>query len=66
MANKIISLKGFKEKKYISIAKYNVENGTKYFLFDPKNITQFKCTLGYLNVSIAYLNEFVQCMWGND
>lgn len=66
MANKIISLKGFKEKKYISIAKYNVENGTKYFLFDPKNITQFKCTLGYLNDSIAYLHEFVQCMWGND
>ena len=66
MANKQIKFKGVKEEKFTSISKYNAANSTNYYLFDPKNITGFKCMKGKLGDNLAYLFEFIQCMWGND
>lgn len=66
MANKLINLKGFKEEKSNSISKYNFENGTQYFLFDPDNITDYKSTCGFKNNKKMFLHEYIQCMWGND
>ena len=66
MENKYCKFAGVIEEEAISISKYNAANGTKYYLFDPDNITNFKSKIGKLNGDLAYLFEYIQVMWGND
>lgn len=65
MANKLYSPVGIKEIKEESISKYNAANGTKYLLFDPGDITEFKCRRGVKDGRTVYLYEKLQLMFGN-
>lgn len=65
MANKLYSPKGIKEVEEESISKYNAANGTKYLLFDPSDITEFKCRRGVVGGRTVYLYEKLQLMFGN-
>lgn len=65
MANKLFSPKGIKEVNEESISKYNAANGTKYLLFDPGDITEFKCRRGMADGKTVYLYEKLQIMFGN-
>lgn len=65
MANKLFSPKGITEVKEESISKYNAANGTKYLLFDPRDITEFKCRRGVKDGETVYLYEKLQIMFGN-
>ena len=65
MASKLFSPKGIKEVAEESISKYNAANGTKYLLFDPRDITEFKCKRGVKDGKTVYLYEKLQIMFGN-
>ena len=65
MANKLFSLKGIKEVDEESISKFNAANGTKYLIFDPRDITEFKCRRGVKDGKTVYLYEKLQIMFGN-
>ena len=65
MANKLYSPKGIKEVEEKSISKYNAANGTEYLLFDPSDITEFKCRRGVAGDRTVYLYEKLQLMFGN-
>lgn len=65
MANKLYSPKGIKETEEQSISKYNAANGTKYLLFDPRDISAFKCKRGIKDGRTVYLYEKLQIMFGN-
>lgn len=65
MASKLFSPKGVKEIQEESISKYNAANGTKYLLFDPRDITEFKCRRGIKDGRTVYLYEKLQLMFGN-
>lgn len=69
MANKLFKRpKQVKEVRYIdgSISKHNDNLGTKYLLFDPKNITSYECIKGMREDELAYIKERLVCMWGNE
>lgn len=69
MANKIFQKpKMVKEIKYLdmSISKHNDKFGTRYLLFDPKNITAFECVKGMAGENLIYIKERLACMWGNE
>ncbi|MCI8911980.1 MAG: hypothetical protein HFE31_04705 [Clostridia bacterium] len=74
MANKLFQKpKTIKEVRYEdgSLSKHNDKNGTKYLIFDPKNITAFECVKGVANPSegenkLVYIKERLACMWGNE
>lgn len=55
-----------KEERYESIAKYNVVNNRSYYLFNPMNVTSFKCKIGKESDKEVYIYEHLECMWGND
>lgn len=65
MASKLYSPKGIKEVDEESISKYNAANGTRYLLFDPRDITEFKCKRGVRDGRTVYLYEKLQIMFGN-
>lgn len=65
MANKLFSPKGIKEVAEESISKYNAAHGTKYLLFDPRDISEFKCRRGVKDGKTVYLYEKLQIMFGN-
>lgn len=65
MASKLFAPKGIKETDEESISKYNAANGTKYLLFDPADITEFKCRRGVKDGRTVYLREKLQIMFGN-
>lgn len=65
MASKLFSPKGIKEVEEESISKYNAANGTRYLLFDPGDITEFKCRRGVRDGKTVYLYEKLQIMFGN-
>lgn len=65
MASKLFTPKGIKEVAEESISKYNAANGTKYLLFDPGDITEFKCRRGVKDGKTVYLYEKLQIMFGN-
>ncbi len=65
MANKLFSPKGIKEVEEASISKYNAANGTEYLIFDPRDITEFKCRRGVKDGRTVYLYEKLQIMFGN-
>ncbi len=65
MASKLYSPKGIKEVDEESISKYNAVNGTRYLLFDPSDITDFKCKRGVREGKTVYLYEKLQIMFGN-
>lgn len=65
MASKLFSPKGIKEVKEESVSKYNAANGTKYLIFDPRDITEFKCRRGVKGDKTVYLYEKLQIMFGN-
>lgn len=65
MANKLYNPKDIKETDEESISKYNEANGTKFLLFDPRDITEFKCKKGIKDGKIVYLCERFQIMFGN-
>ena len=69
MANKLFKGdKSIKQVRYVggSLSKYNDGSGTKYLLFDPKNITSFECYKGMEGDKLVYLKERLACMWGNE
>lgn len=67
MANKLFKgIKGIKEKDYTSISKHNAQNGSRIILFDPPNLTSFKCVSGYDGEKQVYIKESLACMWGNE
>lgn len=55
-----------KEQKYKSIAEFNVINNKTFYLFNPKNITEFKCGVGLEDDKQVFIHEHLECMWGND
>ena len=65
MASKLYSPKGIKEVDEESISKYNAVNGTRYLLFDPSDITDFKCKRGVRDGRTVYIYEKLQIMFGN-
>lgn len=65
MASKLFSPKGIKEVDEESVSKYNAANGTKYLIFDPSDITEFKCRRGVKDGRTVYLYEKLQIMFGN-
>ena len=68
MANKLFQgQKNIKEVRYdSSLSKHNDSEGTKYLLFDPKNITSFECSKGMEGEKLVYIKERLACMWGNE
>ncbi len=67
MANKLFKdIEGVVESDYTSISKHNAENNTSIILFDPPNLTSFKCQKGEKEGKIVYIKERLVCMWGND
>lgn len=67
MANKLFDgIKGVKEYKYTSISKHNAANKSEYILFDPPNLTSFKCEIGRKDGKDVYIKEKLACMWGNE
>lgn len=67
MENKLFEdIKGVKEYEYTSISKHNAANETKYILFDPPNLTSFKCVIGRKDGKDIYIKEKLACMWGNE
>ena len=65
MASKLFSPKGIKEVAEEYISKYHAATGTKYLLFDPRDITEFKCKRGVKDGKTVYLYEKLQIMFGN-
>lgn len=67
MANKLfVDIKGLKEYDYTSISKHNAANASDIILFDPPNLTSFKCTIGRKEGKDVYIKEKLACMWGNE
>lgn len=67
MANKLFKrIKGIKESEYTSISKHNAQNGSRIILFDPPNLTSFKCVAGSIDGKQVYIKESLACMWGNE
>ncbi len=64
-SKKLFSPKGIKETDEESISKYNAANGTRYLLFNPKDITEFRCKRGTVDGKTVYLYEKLQIMFGN-
>lgn len=67
MANKLFGdIKGVKEYEYASISKHNATNASDIILFDPPNLTSFKCVIGRKDGEDVYIKEKLACMWGNE
>ncbi len=67
MANKLFDgIKDVKEYEYTSISKHNAANASDIILFDPPNITSFKCEIGRKDGRDVYIKEKLACMWGNE
>ena len=66
MPNKLFKPKGIKERFVTSISRWNEAHGTRYLLFDMRDISGYKSRGGYdKSGELVYLKEYFSIMFGN-